>query len=525
MPVQPRWLADRAEPTGSTGTAAASTTTRGWSRLAGVALVMASCIGLVWRVWDESFAKRVDFRGYYGTVAKWPSRSLYHFDLHHHLGFTYPPFAAIVLWPIAHLPETVAEHAWLIATVACSAAFLALVCAHLPCPPRVRWFKPVVVAVGVWSVPVVFTARIGQINAFLVLAVAVDALVVSRRSKAGGVLTGIAAAIKLTPLVAVLFFLVTRRWRAAITSVVTFVACAAIAWPASPGDSRAYWTKQLFDTSHIGRLASTNNDSVRRLITDLVSSPRVQTLVWVAACAVLGLVCMVRARRAAKLGNTLAALTLVMCLADAASPISWAHHLYFLLPALVLVIGTGRKPLRLVSAAALAWTLFETTTPGQHPVTNVARAIALILVIVVLPIDEPRTKADLDLTDAGAGAGADDDDQPLVSVDAAGPGWREWVTLGAIAGVFATVVLVTVSPAQATSTHPAVLRTAASTRWSCNEGVTKVGSVTWVNDSERLDHVHLPMDGHVRVVSRRAAVFTAPGTTLDLNPARPCHAH
>ncbi len=491
-------------------------------RIPAFGLMVASCVGVIARVWDERFTKRIDFHSYVDTIARWPSRSLYHFDLHHHLGFTYPPFAAVAMWPVAHLPETVAEHGWLIATVVCSAAFLALVCDHLPTPPTAWWFKPVVVAVGVWSVPVVLTARIGQINAFLALAVAVDALVVSRRSKAGGVLTGIAAAIKLTPLVAVLFFVVTRRWRAAVTSVATFAVCAAVAWPASPRDSRLYWTHQLFDTSKIGKLSSTNNDSIRRLLTDLVASPRIQTALWVLACAALGLVCVVRARRAHTRGNDLAAITLVMCFAAAASPISWAHHLYFLLPALVLTVGNGRNPLRLAAAAGLAWTLFEATSPGQHPVTNVARAIALILVVVALPLDErrrvePDEPAIADRPRVGARGGP--------SGGTAQPGWREWVVLGAVTAGLAAVVLFTVAPAGTASTRPAILRPTTATRWSCNEGVTRVGSVIWVNDDERVDRLHLPLDGRIRVVNHDAAVFQGGGQTLPLEAAKPCASH
>ena len=353
----------------------------------GSAVVVASCLGLVARLWTESFTKRVDFHSYVGTVARWPARSLYQFDLAHHLGFTYPPFAAAVIWPLAHAPVAVAEHVWLVATVACSAAFLLVVCDHLPDPPDARWFTIAVVSVAVWSVPVVFTARIGQINAFLALAVLVDALIISPRSKAGGVLSGVAAAIKLTPLVAVLYFAAARRWRAAATSLATFVTCAGIAWVLSPSDSYLYWTHQIFDTRRIGSLSSTNNDSVRRLLTVLPVSPTAQVVMWVGLCAALGLVCVVRARQAVDLDNHLAAITLVMCFAAAASPISWAHHLYFLLPALVLLIGTGRHPWRLALSAGLAATLFEATAPGQHPLTNIARAVALVVVVVALPVD------------------------------------------------------------------------------------------------------------------------------------------
>ena len=56
-----------------------------------------------------------------------------------------------------------------------------------------------------WSVPIYLTLRIGQINALIWLLVLVDVLL-ARAGRRAGYLTGIATAIKLTPLGLVLFF-------------------------------------------------------------------------------------------------------------------------------------------------------------------------------------------------------------------------------------------------------------------------------------------------------------------------------
>jgi alpha-1,2-mannosyltransferase len=351
-------------------------------------LTVLSAVVLTAKLWTESYSKRIDFHLYMGAVARWPGHSLYSFHgVGTHLGFTYPPFAALALWPVARLPSGIAEHLWLVATVACSVAFVAVAANWLPRRPRGAWFPPMAAAVGIWTVPIVFTVRIGQINAFLCLAVLLDAIAAIRRRRGAGVATGVAAAVKLTPIVAVLFFAATRRWQAARTAVVTFVGCALLAALASPSDSWRYWTVDVLASNRIGRVNSRDNDSLRRLISLLPIPNHPQALIWLGGVAALGIAAAWRARIAHERGNDLAALTLAMAFAAAASPISWAHHLYFLIPAVLLVLGDLRSPARWVAGLLLAAPLFELVHVGQQPIGNVLRAISLLVVIVALPID------------------------------------------------------------------------------------------------------------------------------------------
>jgi hypothetical protein len=69
-------------------------------------------------------------------------------------------------------------------------------------------------------------------------------------------------------------------------------------------------------------------------------------------------------------------------------PLSWSHHLYFLLPAALLCLGDARVARRRVGAAVLAAVLFEGLHPGRNAGFIVARAIALVMVVVALPIDQ-----------------------------------------------------------------------------------------------------------------------------------------
>ena len=97
-----------------------------------------------------------------------------------------------------------------------------------------------------------------------------------------------------------------------------------------------------------------------------------------------------------------------------------------------------------------------------------------------------------------------------------------FVVIGLVAGAVGLASGSTATPPG--STHAAVLNSAESTVWACSEVVARGGSETWSNDSESLDHLHLPRRGRLHVISDASAVFTAHGVTVRLGPAMPCTA-
>ena len=77
-----------------------------------------------------------------------------------------------------------------------------------------------------------------------------------------------------------------------------------------------------------------------------------------------------------------------MRLGSACFPLTWSHHLYFLLPAALLWFGDGRSRSRGLGALALGALLFEGLYPGRNAIMIVARAVALVVVVVALPVDD-----------------------------------------------------------------------------------------------------------------------------------------
>ncbi|MGZ7012467.1 MAG: glycosyltransferase 87 family protein [Acidimicrobiales bacterium] len=358
------------------------------------------------QLWNQTYFQRLDFHIYMEAVTSWSRSSIYDYaEVHTHLGFTYPPFAGVVLWPLAHLDVHLAEHLWMIASLLASLAFLVIAGRALPSPPRWRWFVPAFVAVGLLSTPVVLTTRIGQINSFLALIVLVDCLGARRGRRFTGVGVGLAAAVKLTPMVGVLYFAVARRGRAIVTAVATLVGATLVAWVLHPSDSKSYWTDVLFDTSRVGSLDSKLSNSLRRALTWLPVGNGMQSILWVGLCLVIIGVAVWRARVAYDRGNDLGAVTVIMCAGLLCSPITWSHHLYFLILAVPLLIGDGRSVTRWVAAAATLPLMLEWHDQGQNPSQSALRVLLLLLVVVALPLDRNET---------GAVTSTDEPTEPLV---------------------------------------------------------------------------------------------------------------
>jgi alpha-1,2-mannosyltransferase len=358
------------------------------ARALSIAVVAASAAGVVAHLWSSTPFNRIDLHIYFLAVQRSFPGHLYDFHFAStHYGFAYPPFAALVLKPLTAFSFTSVDHAWLVGSVAASAAFLAVAARELPVVPRVRGYRTALVAAGLWSVPVFLTARLGQINGYLTLAVMVDYVAARRDRSWAGVLTGVAAALKLTPAFAVIAFLACGYRRASVRAMASAASATALAFVVARHDSWRYRTREVFNTRRVERLDHPFNNSIRRLLTFTHLPAAVQTLLWVAVALGLIVVAYRRAQRSASVGNPFTALVIVMCCGFAVTPITWSHHLYFFLLVLPLLVGDGRDPRRLAAASGIAVLLFELHNPGQNPGFTAMRGVVLPLVVLLLPID------------------------------------------------------------------------------------------------------------------------------------------
>ena len=172
------------------------------------------------------------------------------------------------------------------------------------------------------------TLGFGQINALLMVMVVLDVLLPGERKRTKGLLIGVAAAIKLTPAVFVVYFLVRRDFRSAARVAGGFVVAGALLWLVRPSASVTYWTKLVFDAGRIGGVDYVGNQSLN----GLAVRAGLSQIGWVlAALAVMAVVAVVVARAEPVLALTACALGGLLV-----SPISWTHHWTWCVPILVL---------------------------------------------------------------------------------------------------------------------------------------------------------------------------------------------
>ena len=176
---------------------------------------------------------------------------------------------------------------------------------------------------------------LGQVNLLLMALVIGDvAQPDGRRLK--GVAVGIAAGIKLIPLVFIPYLLLTRRFRAAAMAAGTFAATVVLGFLVVPGDSTDWWLHGLFfNGSRTGFVGWGGNQSLRAILTRFAGSIHGATAAWVAAAllaAVIGLASAVLLDRA---GHTMLAILATALVGLLDSPISWDHHWVWVVPGMM----------------------------------------------------------------------------------------------------------------------------------------------------------------------------------------------
>ncbi len=204
-----------------------------------------------------------------------------------------------------------------------------------PAGHRLRWWGwAVVVGAGLAAEPVWRTLGFGQVNLVLLALVVVDVLVL-RGSRGAGLLTGLAAAVKLTPLVFVGHLWLTGRRADAGRALAAFGLCHAVGGVLLPGDSLRYWTVVVLDPSRPGDNAYWGNQSLNGLVHRLAGGADwalvLSGALGVGVLAVGALVVSGRWRAAAPL-DPLAALLVTAGCGLLVSPVSWTHHWVWVVP-------------------------------------------------------------------------------------------------------------------------------------------------------------------------------------------------
>ena len=280
------------------------------------------------------------------------------------LFFTYTPFAALVFALfVLNLGIWSLQFVWAVTNIVVLAAFISLsigiVAPRLPRKQRV-WRALLLLLPACALNPVFNTIGLGQINLVLCLLIIWDLATERRigsRTLPLGVATGLAAAIKLTPLIFVPYLIITRRTRGALHAVITFIACEAMAFLITPDDSRTFWTKDILNAKRAGALLYTSNQNLTSVLQRIHHGP-VSAVVLVPALVVIGVGGLALAAWAHRRSSVVLGLLVCATTGLIISPITWVHHMVWVVPAIIWLAAGADRPRRGPLLAGLTAALF-----------------------------------------------------------------------------------------------------------------------------------------------------------------------
>jgi len=310
--------------------------------VAGV-LVVAAAVYLVH--WGRAYG--LDLQVYRAGIASWRSGHNPYDGVFtiHHLRFTYPPFALVALSPLAWAPFAATQIIlWALSILALALAVY-VVCRRggsrrgWPLVARsLGWTSLAVVVVE----PVRTNLDYGQINTLLLGLVVVDLLVMPRAHS--GWLVGLAAAVKVTPLIFVAMPLLEREWKAVARSLGAVAGTTGLTWLFWPKATKTYWAHDLFAAKRVGNIASAGNQSLSGMLHRWPFPSDGQAGILLVLCGAAVLMGLYVAHRRLSHGDRAAAMLALALVGLLISPISWTHHWVWvaLIPP-VLLTGGGRS--------------------------------------------------------------------------------------------------------------------------------------------------------------------------------------
>ena len=271
------------------------------------------------------------------------------------LFFTYPPFAALLFAPMRLVAGVdVLQSLWTLGNLAALWGMLVLsLRAALPhLDRRATWASAAGLTLPALLLnPVFLTVGFGQVNLMVALLVMWDFLGTRRVGRFQipmGLATGVAAAVKLTPAVFLVYLLLSRRVRAAVAGTAAFAVCGLLALVASPSSSRAFWTSDVFHPGRTGALPASSGTHLisNQNLTSLLERLHHGFLPGPVAIGAVGVVGMLGLWAAVRAGRSSPLLGIVLCAMTGllVSPVSWAHHFVWIVPAIVWLAAAPDRP-------------------------------------------------------------------------------------------------------------------------------------------------------------------------------------
>ncbi len=279
------------------------------------------------------------------------------------LYFIYPPIAAVLMVPLAIGPYVFWQLAWTFLLVWAQQSVLKR------CGVPRGWVLGLVgVAVVLAVEPVRTTLGYGQINTMLMALVVAD-LLPDRGSGPGagrprglqripqGTLIGLAAALKLTPALFVVFAFLLGKKRVAWTGIISFLAFTAVGAVFQWSPTFQFWFGLSGGNTRTASPLYAGNQSLLGVVYRLVGETTAITLLGLAVGGLVALLGAVVASQWWRAGERVFAVALVGLCTCLASPLSWTHHYVWILPmgAAVVLGRTLPRWVRLLGGTWVVW--------------------------------------------------------------------------------------------------------------------------------------------------------------------------
>lgn len=256
------------------------------------------------------------------------------------LAFTYTPFSAVAFALVSFVPPALDPRLTEVVNVAALAGAAWCVMRGLGWAGwRARAGGALLgAAAGLVTEPVFRTVYLGQINIVLMLMILWDLTQpdTPRSRWWKGFLTGVAAGVKLVPLIFVPYLLLTRRFRQALTALAGFAFTVVVGFAVAPSGSADFWFRALFlSDGRTGFPGWGGNQSLHGMITRLAGSVDAANLPWLASALAVAAAGLAAAALLDRAGHLMLGLLTTALVGLLDSPISWDHHWVWVMPGLM----------------------------------------------------------------------------------------------------------------------------------------------------------------------------------------------
>ena len=295
----------------------------------------------------KGFDLRVYLEGAHQALSHPGRLYAWSYDGHPGIQFTYTPFAALLFTAGLALPFTALMSLVTAVSVLALAVTVGIAFRELGWrgAPRLG-VTLMVTGLALWTEPVQRALFLGQVEIVLMALVTWDLCQPDGR-RLKGAATGLAAGIKLVPLLFILYLLFTRRFRQAAVAAGAFAATVVIGFVAFPSASVTWWLGGDFvQAGRTGFVGGQQNQSLRGALTRLIGSVNGAQAAWLAAAAVVAVAGLTAAVLLDRRGLAFAGLMACALTALLISPISWDHHWIWVAPGLALLTDAGCRAAR-----------------------------------------------------------------------------------------------------------------------------------------------------------------------------------